>query len=219
MSATTPHAVLWDLDGTIVDSEPYWLISEQRLVEQFGGTFTEADGLALVGSGLPVAASVLQRHGVELSVEEIVDRMVADVNEMVSREIPWRPGARELLRSIHDAGIPQVMVTMSYRSSADYIADTLGLFAGVVSGDEVTHSKPHPEPYLLGAALAGVEAKNCVAFEDSRAGSESAIAAGAVTIAVPLHVQLPESAEYTLWHGLVGRDVNHVRAVFEAARA
>jgi HAD superfamily hydrolase (TIGR01509 family) len=216
--ATTPHAVLWDLDGTIVDSEPYWLIAEQRLVEEFGGTFTEADGLALVGSGLPNAASVLQRHGVDLPNAEIVDRMVTRVNEMVAREIPWRPGARELLRSIHDAGIPQVMVTMSYRSSAMYIADELGLFAGVVSGDEVTHAKPHPEPYLRGAELVGADPKHCVAFEDSKAGSESAVAAGAVTIAVPLHVQLPESADYTMWHGLVGRDVSHVREVYQAVR-
>lgn len=210
--------MLWDLDGTIVDSEPYWLIVEQELVEEFGGTFTEADGLALVGSGLTVAGKVLQSHGVDLSVDEIVDRMVTRVNEMVAREIPWRPGARELLRSIHDAGIPQVMVTMSYRSSAEYIANHLGLFAGVVSGDEVTHPKPHPEPYRLGAEIVGVDAKDCVAFEDSRAGSESAVAAGAVTIAVPLHVHLPESPDYTLWHGLVGRDVSHVREVFEAAR-
>lgn len=213
-----PKAVLWDLDGTIIDSEPYWLISEQRLVESFGGEWTEADGLSLVGSGLMNAAAFLNTRGVDLPLEEIVDRMVTEVNEMVDHEIPWRPGARELIRSINEAGIPQVMVTMSYRSSALAIADALGVFVDLVTGDSVTHPKPHPEPYQLGAAAVGVSAKDCVAFEDSGPGSQSAIAAGCVTIAVPLHVPLPESDNYELWHSLVGRDVSHVADVFEARR-
>jgi HAD superfamily hydrolase (TIGR01509 family) len=218
VSAVYPKAVLWDLDGTIIDSEPYWLISEQRLVESFGGEWTEADGLALVGSGLMNAAAFLNKRGVDLPLEEIVDRMVSEVNEMVDREIPWRPGARELIRSIHDAGIPQVMVTMSYRSSALAISDALGVFTDLITGDGVTHPKPHPEPYQLGAAAAGVSPKDCVAFEDSGPGSQSAIAAGCVTIAAPLHIPLPENPEYTLWHSLVGRDVSHVAEVFEARR-
>nr|MTA26070.1 HAD family phosphatase [Actinomycetota bacterium] len=74
MSTEYPKAVLWDLDGTIVDSEPYWLISEQNLVESFGGEWSEADGFALVGSGLPNAAAFLQKRGVDLPIDEIVDR-------------------------------------------------------------------------------------------------------------------------------------------------
>lgn len=214
MSAVYPKAVLWDLDGTIIDSEPYWLISEQRLVESYGGEWTEADGLSLVGNGLGNAAEFLQKRGVDLPIDEIIDRMVTDVNEMVDREIPWRPGARELIRSIQDAGIPQVMVTMSYRSSAVPIADALGVFEDLITGDAVTHPKPHPEPYQLGAAAVGVKPSECVAMEDSGPGSESAVAAGCATIAVPLHVQLPESVNYTLWHSLVGRDVSHIAEVF-----
>ncbi|MFM6968613.1 MAG: HAD family hydrolase [Microbacteriaceae bacterium] len=218
MSAVYPKAVLWDLDGTIIDSEPYWLISEQRLVESFGGEWSEADGLSLVGSGLPNAAAFLQRRGVDLPIEDIVNRMVSEVNEMVEREIPWRPGARELLRSIHDAGIPQVMVTMSYRSSAIVIADALGVFEDLITGDAVTHPKPHPEPYQLGAAAVSAQARECVAMEDSGPGAESAVAAGCATIAVPMHIPLPESPNYTLWHSLVGRDVSHIAEVFEARR-
>lgn len=218
MSAEYPKAVLWDLDGTIIDSEPYWLISEQRLVESFGGDWSEADGLALVGNGLGNAAEFLQKRGVDLPIDDIIDRMVTDVNEMVDREIPWRPGARELLRSIHDAGIPQVMVTMSYRSSADPIADALGVFVDLITGDAVDNPKPHPEPYVLGAAAVGVSPSECVAMEDSGPGSQSAIAAGCATIAVPLHVPLPENPNYTLWHTLVGRDVSHIAEVFGARR-
>jgi HAD superfamily hydrolase (TIGR01509 family) len=218
VSAEYPKAVLWDLDGTIIDSEPYWLISEQRLVESFGGEWSEADGLQLVGSGLPNAAAFLQRRGVDMPIDDIVNRMVSEVNEMVDREIPWRPGARELIRSIHDAGIPQVMVTMSYRSSAIVIADALGVFEDLITGDAVTHPKPHPEPYQLGAAVVGAQARECVAMEDSGPGAESAVAAGCATIAVPMHIPLPESPNYTLWHTLVGRDVTHIADVFESRR-
>lgn len=219
MSETNPQAVLWDLDGTIVDSEPYWLLSEQRLVEEFGGTWSEADGFALVGNGLPNAAEFLQTKGVDLPIDVIVQRMVDEVDEMSARQIPWRPGARELLRSIHDAGIPQVMVTMSWRSTAHFIANNLGVFAGVISGQDVTHSKPHPEPYQLGAAVVGAAPKDCVAIEDSGPGSSSAVAAGAVTIVAPLHVPIPDSDSYIKWQTLVGRDVSHIREVFAKARA
>jgi len=211
-----PKAVLWDLDGTIIDSEPYWLISERRLVESFGGEWSEADGLSLVGSGLLNAAAFLNRRGVDMPLDDIVGHMVAEVNEMVDREIPWRPGARELIESIREAGIPQVMVTMSYRSSAVAIADALGVFEDLITGDAVAHPKPHPEPYQLGAAAVGVSATECVALEDSGPGAQSAVAAGCATIAVPLHISLPESPEYTLWQSLVGRDASHIADVFGA---
>jgi len=219
VSATNPQAVLWDLDGTIVDSEPYWLLSEQRLVEEFGGTWSEADGFALIGAGLTNAAEHLQKCGVDMPVDAIVKRMVDEVDEMNAKQVPWRPGALELIRSIHDAGIPQVIVTMSYRTTAQFVADEVGLFAGVICGEDVTHSKPHPEPYQMGAALVGASPRDCVALEDSIPGNESAVAAGAVTIALPLHVPLPESENYTIWHTMVGRDVSHIREVFAKARA
>jgi HAD superfamily hydrolase (TIGR01509 family) len=208
--------VLWDLDGTIIDSEPYWLISERRLVESFGGEWSEADGLSLVGSGLLNAAAFLNRRGVDMPLDDIVNHMVAEVNEMVDHEIPWRPGARELIESIREAGIPQVMVTMSYRSSAVAIADALDVFEDLITGDAVAHPKPHPEPYQMGAAAVGVNAKECVALEDSGPGAQSAVAAGCATIAVPLHISLPESPDYTLWHTLVGRDASHIAEVFGA---
>jgi len=219
VSATNPQAVLWDLDGTIIDSEPYWLRSEQRMVEEFGGTWSEADGMALVGSGLTFAATEMQRHGVTLPVDVIVQRMVDEVDAMIAEQIPWREGARELLDSIHAAGIPQVIVTMSYRSTAHFIANAVGIFAAVVSGEDVTHPKPHPEPYLMGAAAVGAEPRLCVALEDSIPGNASAVAAGVVTIAVPLHIAIPDSPEYTTWHTIVGRDVSDIREVFSGAHA
>jgi beta-phosphoglucomutase-like phosphatase (HAD superfamily) len=107
VSATNPQAVLWDLDGTIIDSEPYWLLSEQRLVEEFGGTWSEADGFALIGAGLSNAAEHLQTYGVDMPVDDIVQRMVDEVDEMNAKQIPWRPGHSNLFEASTTRGFPK----------------------------------------------------------------------------------------------------------------
>ena len=107
------------MDGTLVDTEPYWLQAESDLVARAGGVWTPEDGLQLVGSGLERSALILQSRGVELTVEEIVDDYSpTGCCEQIPRSVPWRPGARELLLEIRDAGIPTALVTMSLRQMA-----------------------------------------------------------------------------------------------------
>ncbi len=188
MSARLPAAVLWDLDGTLIDSEPYWFAEEQALVESFGGMWTYADALALVGRALvDSAAYILERTDVELTAEDVVDRLVAGVSARIRAEVPWRPGARELLAELRAEGVPTGLVTMSYRPITEALASALpiGSFDIVVSGEDVTQGKPHPEPYLTGAARLGLDATDCIAIEDSETGARSASAAGARTIVVP----------------------------------
>jgi HAD superfamily hydrolase (TIGR01509 family) len=122
-------------------------------------------------------------------VEELLDRVVAEVG----RAVPWRPGARELLLSLHAAGVPCALVTMSYARLADAVVRALpaGVFAAVVPGDQVRHGKPHPEPYLTAAQRLGVAPQECVAIEDSPPGVRSAQAAGAAVVAVPHVVPIP----------------------------
>ena len=138
------------------------------------------------------------------------------LEQLVEFGAPWRPGARELLTEIRDAGIPTGLVTMSIRRMAEHVAGQLGFvgFDVVVSGDDVTHSKPHPEPYLRGAELLGVNPAHCVAIEDSQPGVASAVASGAVVIGVPFMVPISESPDHTLWPTLAGRGLADVRAVF-----
>jgi HAD superfamily hydrolase (TIGR01509 family) len=195
-----PAAVLWDMDGTLVDTEPYWLTAEIELVASFGGVWTVDDGMQLVGSGLWHSARVFQSRGVELSEDEIVERLTSRVLEQVAVEVPWRPGARELLTELVELGIPTALVTMSTRRMAETIAESIGFtgFAAIIGGDDVEHSKPHPQPYLLGAAALGVAPGDCVALEDSAPGVASAVAAGAVVIAVPMHLPLAEHPSYDL---------------------
>lgn len=196
------------MDGTLVDTEPYWLVAETELVASFGGVWTFDDGMQLVGSGLWHSARVLQARGVELSEDEIVEQLTSRVIEQISLEVPWRPGARELLLELVELGVPTALVTMSTRRMAQHVADAIGFdgFTAIIGGDDVTHSKPHPEPYLLGAQALGVSALDCVALEDSAPGVASAVAAGAVVIAVPMHLSLPEHPDYDL------RDMSSLRA-------
>jgi HAD superfamily hydrolase (TIGR01509 family) len=184
--AGLPDAVLWDMDGTLIDTEPYWMAAETELVEAHGGRWGHEQGLALVGQPLLVSAHILRDHGVDLPAERIVDVLIGRVIEQVGRHVPWQPGARELLTALGEAGVPCALVTMSYRSLADAFlaAAPAGAFAAVVTGDVVTHGKPHPEAYLTAAADLGVDPARCVAVEDSPAGIGSAMAAGARTIGV-----------------------------------
>lgn len=190
-----PAAVLWDMDGTLVDTEPYWIRAEHELVAAHGGTWSDADAHLLVGNALEVSADlIIERTGIPLSVDEVVQALLTRVIELVGERIPWRPGARELLADLVAEGVPCLLVTMSWRNLADEVVRNLpgGSFRALVTGDEVTHGKPHPEPYLAAARLVCVDPRDCVAIEDSPTGVRSATAAGVPTIAVPHIVSVPD---------------------------
>jgi len=205
-----PAAVLWDMDGTLVNTEPYWISAETELIESFGGSWTHEEALQLVGSGLFASATIIQAKGVDLSADEIIDRLTDRVLEQLAEfGIPWRPGARELLTELREQRIPTALVTMSISRMAHHVADRLGFvgFDAVVSGDDVVQSKPHPEPYLRGAELLGVDPADCIAIEDSEPGIRSAYAAGSIVIGVPFMVDLPDDVAHVLWPTLEGRTV------------
>jgi len=209
------------MDGTLVDTEPYWMTAETELVTSFGGTWSAQDGLTLVGSGMHQSASILRSRGVDLELDDIVDRLVARVRELTSREIPWRPGARELIAHIQSAGIQTALVTMSMKPLADHIAEALpgSGFDAIVTGGDVQNPKPHPEPYLRAADLLTVEASDCVAIEDSLPGLQSAVDSGAVVIGVRAHVPLTPAPSYTLWTTLKDVTVDDIARLFAQRRA
>ena len=215
-----PAAVLWDMDGTIIDTEPYWMDAETELVHSFGGTWTHEDALTLVGQGLWHSARRLQSRGVVMTEDEIIDSLTTTVlGRVQSGGLPWRPGARELLVELKAAGVPTALVTMSIRKLAAVVVDTIDFaaFDVVVAGDDVEHSKPHPAAYLRAAELLGVDPTDCVAIEDSAPGVAAAVASGAATIGVPLNVPLIGDGAFVLWPTLAGRTVDDLARVRAAA--
>jgi HAD superfamily hydrolase (TIGR01509 family) len=200
-------AVLFDMDGTLIDSEPYWLASEQALAAEHNGNWTHEDGLSVVGLSLDESSKVFKdKASVDLEPTEIVTRLTADVQSQLEKVIPWRPGAKELLLDLRKHGVKTALVTMSLRRMAQQVVDAIEFdaFDVIVAGDDVLRGKPHPEPYLKAAEQLGFRPERCIAFEDSISGITSAEAAGTMAIGIPNFVTIPEQEGRILWESFQG---------------
>jgi HAD superfamily hydrolase (TIGR01509 family) len=209
------------MDGTLVDTEPYWITAEHGIVEEAGGVWNEEYAHQLVGNDLMVSAEFIRDNSpVELEPLEIIEELLRRVITQVREHVPWRPGARELLAALGEAGVPSALVTMSWRSLADAVVAALpdATFAAVITGDEVDHGKPHPEPYLAAARALGVEVGQCVAIEDSPTGVRSAVTAGVPTLAVPHVVPVPLMAGAVQLPSLQGITPLDLRTLFDGVR-
>ncbi|GAT73114.1 phosphatase/phosphohexomutase [Microbacterium sp. HM58-2] len=206
------------MDGTLVDTEPYWMAAETALVESHGGTWTHEDALQLVGNGLIDSAIILQNAGVDMDAETIVSHLTDAVQESLrTHGVPFRPGARELLLDLKGAGIRTGLVTMSLRRMALGVVDLIDFeaFDVVVAGDDVENAKPHPEPYLQAAALLGVDIADAVVLEDSPTGLRAGIASGAVVLGVPHIVALDHVGAHELWPTLADRGAADLVDLFD----
>jgi HAD superfamily hydrolase (TIGR01509 family) len=184
-------AVLWDMDGTLVDTEPYWIETEYALAEKHGGTWSDRHALNLVGNDLLDSARYIREHmGIALEPDQIVEELLDGVVARVEEEVPWCPGAVELLAALGEVEVPCALVTMSYRRFVTPVLRALPseTFRTIVTGDAVSRGKPHPEPYLTAARLLGVDPADCLAIEDSNTGARSAEAAGCTVLVVQNHV-------------------------------
>jgi HAD superfamily hydrolase (TIGR01509 family) len=212
-----PKAVLWDLDGTLIDSEPYWMKSEIELAERHGATWTEEDGKSLVGMALKDSTRLMgERFGVELDQDKVINELTDSVTEQLRREIPWRPGAQELLRELRRKGVKTALVTMSLRRMALQVVESIPFkaFDVIVAGDDVVHGKPHADPYLKAAELLGVDPRDCVAFEDSISGILSAEAAGTKAVGIPNVMVIPANPDRILWETLEGVKLKQLKQLF-----
>ncbi|MBT1174236.1 HAD family hydrolase [Bifidobacterium sp. LC6] len=180
-------AVFWDLDGTLIDSEPLWHDGEIEIAHANGGYWDEELGWMCSGTPVPNVARNMIERGCTLSVEEIDKQLKDYVFNAEVRQLPWIPGVRDVLHSLKDAGIPSMLVTTSPRRMAENImAQSEGLFAGYVCGDDPYEHKPNPAPYLAAAAKLGIAQEDmakCVVLEDSAVGLKAGAASGATLIA------------------------------------
>ncbi|MFY1631978.1 HAD family hydrolase [Solwaraspora sp. WMMB335] len=200
--------MLFDMDGTLIDSEKLWDVALQELAARYGGQLSPTARLAMVGSDLATTMRLL--HGdLDQPWRDPVSGaawLTARVTELFWTDIQWRPGAAELLREVRRAGVPTALVTSTERGLVDVALATLGRhnFDVVVCGDEVAATKPDPAPYLAAVAALGVPVAACVAIEDSPAGVASAHTAGVTVLAVPDGARLAVPAGVTVRSSLTG---------------
>lgn len=218
--STFPAAVLFDMDGTLIDSEPYWISSETSLAADYGHVWTEENAHEMIGKSLYDSSAMLkEKFSIEnLSVQGIIDRLTNEVVEQLQEQLHFRPGALELLIELKQAGIKTALVTMSMKRMAMAVVDQIPFeaFDVVVAGDDVRFGKPHPEPYLKAAELLSVPVEDCIAFEDSSTGLQSAVAAGTFAIGVPNLIRLPEGPDRRIIPTLVGLTLAQLREMRNA---
>ena len=181
-------AVLFDMDGLLVDSEPLWLKAETAVMARLGAGWTAADQAQLLGGSLDRTVRYLLAKATKPAPPQAVaEWLMAGIVELArDRGVKVQPGGRELLAEVAAAGLPHALVTGSERRFMDVVLDRTGLrFDALVCADDVSATKPDPEPYLLAAKLLGADPARCVALEDSPNGVASAEAAGCRVIAVP----------------------------------
>ncbi|MGY1745898.1 HAD family hydrolase [Blastococcus sp. SYSU D00695] len=224
--AGLPAAVLFDMDGTLVETEEYWGEALFGLARERGGRLSAAARAAAVGQSMARALEVLYTDlgvPVEERTPDVDARRVEDrVAALLAGGVRWRPGARELLVAVRAARVPTALVTTTARRLTDLVlAAVAGAFDGrppfdvTVCGDEVPARKPDPAPYLQAAAALGVPVRRCVVVEDSVVGVAAGLAAGAAVLGVPAMQVVEPEPGLVLRDTLAGVGVDDLAALLE----
>jgi HAD superfamily hydrolase (TIGR01509 family) len=219
-------AVLFDMDGLLVDTEPLWLQAEIATMAQLGATWSEADQRAILGASLERAAQYFaDTSGSDLPIGTIAELLVGRMLELLRLgPIPLQPGAEQLVREVAASGIPFALVSASIRQIVDLVLvalDAAGLppFPLTIAGDEVPRSKPDPLPYLTAAERLGIDLRRAVVLEDSPNGVRSGHDAGAVVVAVPRAAPVQPGGRVVVRESLVGLDVAALERIAAGAPA
>ncbi|OBB26651.1 HAD family hydrolase [Mycolicibacterium peregrinum] len=213
------RAVLWDMDGTLVDSEKLWDIAMHALYARNGGVLTDEVRESTVGgSAETVMRIVYDDLGLDpdpAAMAESADWLHDYTGELFEQGLPWRPGAKEMLDGLTAAGIPMALVTNTRRGLTERALKSIGshYFTVSVCGDEVDRAKPAPDPYLRAAHLLGVPVGHCLAVEDSVTGTVSAEAAGCPVLVIPNDVEVPVGARRRHAETLGALDVSDLRMI------
>ncbi|MFZ2174144.1 MAG: HAD family phosphatase [Rhodococcus sp. (in: high G+C Gram-positive bacteria)] len=218
-------AVLWDMDGTLLDSEKMWDVAVRELSLHLGGPMTdETRRLTIGASSADAVAAIFASLGLEqhpVAVAEAKEWMYSRVEVLFGDGVPWRPGAEAALRTVREHGLRSALVTNTERRLTERALETLGRdnFDHSVCGDEVALGKPYPDPYLRGAELLGLDPSQCLAVEDSPTGAAAAQAAGCPVLVVPCEVQVPAGPGRVFRSSLEGLSGSELTALWAAQPA
>ena len=224
---TRLRAVLFDMDGTLVQTEEYWGEAMFELAARLGGRMSDEARGRTVGTSMRTSMGILYA---DLGVVRTEEQLIADgqwvegrTAELMSAGIPWLPGAADLLRAVDAAGLRSALVTTTPRRVADLVLASIRADLGgdpfdvTVCGDEVPARKPDPAPYLQAMAALDVEPAECVVVEDSQVGIASGLAAGAAVLGVPAMQAVAPAPGLTLRDGLAGVGLPELAEVLETA--
>lgn len=215
--ASIPEAVLFDMDGTLINSEPYWLICETALMARFNHRWTDQDQAFCIGGPLPKVGTYMSElaGGVESAAYFEVE-LVRMVAEKFTHGLEFMPGARELVANLALSKIPMALVSASPRLLVDSAIALLpqGTFITSVSSQDVRVSKPDPESYLLAATQLGVNIQHCLVLEDSKTGIDAGLSSGAVVIGIPHIITYPPMPRLHLRRDLVGLTAAGIKEIF-----
>lgn len=211
------QAVLWDMDGTLLESEQLWDVGMRELSLHLGGPMSEETRIATIGGPLDLSVwRTFDGLGLAPTPDEQTaaeDWLNAFMAGLFAKGLPWRPGARAALGAVRAAGLGQVLVTNTGRRLCDVALETLDgtHFDHTVCGDEVPAGKPDPAPYLRAADLLGLDPAQCLAVEDSPTGAAAADAAGCTVLVVPSLTTVPGSPRRVFRSSLEGLSVDDLR--------
>lgn len=214
------RAVLWDMDGTLVDSEKLWDVSLQELYVRLGGTLSpEVRAATVGGSAEGVIRIVYDDLGLNpdpVAMAESADWLHDYTGELFDGGLPWCDGARELLEALADEAVPMALVTNTRRALAERALNSIGrqYFSVTICGDEVARGKPAPDPYRRAAILLGLEPVVCLAIEDSVTGATAAEDAGCPVLVVPNDVEVPTTSRRRHISSLAEVDLADLREIY-----
>ncbi|MEU1404261.1 HAD family phosphatase [Streptomyces sp. NPDC005728] len=215
------QAVLLDMDGTLVDTEGFWWDVEVEVFAALGHTLDETWRHVVVGGPMTRSAGFLiEATGADITLAELTTLLNDGFEERIGRTLPLMPGAARLLAELYEYEIPTALVSASHRRIIDRVLASLGPhhFALTVAGDEVSRTKPYPDPYLLAAAGLGADPARCAVIEDTATGVEAAEAAGCRVVAVPSVAPIAPSGRRTVVTSLEEVDLAFLRGLMTEMR-
>jgi HAD superfamily hydrolase (TIGR01509 family) len=212
----TLRAVLFDMDGLLVDSEPVWSVAEAEMMRWLGGPWNIEIKALCVGRRVDESCRILvDVAGSDVPPEQAQEWLLGRMCELFRENLPLLPGALDLVDACRAAGVATALVSSSYRALVAAALESVGAhrFDVTVAGDEVELAKPAPEPYERAAAALGAHPADCVVVEDSLAGCLSGAAAGCPVVAVPNVVDVPAAPGRTVVRSLTELSVERLAAL------